>query len=392
MEVQNRCKMAKLHLTDLSIRKLPLSPGTTYYWDSYTRGFGLRVSKTAKTFVVLTGSGRRETIGRYPDLKLAEARAEASRILAERTLGNLRPTRRAFDDARNEFLKECERKNRALTVRDYRRLLARHYPYKREALADITPDDIRRRLMALAETPSERIHAFTAGRAFFRWCVRQRYIDRSPMEHMQLPSKPNARDRILSDDELKAVYTAALKTPYPFGPIVQLLILTGQRRGEIGALRWEYVEDDTITLPASATKNRRQHTFPIGTMATSVIQGLPRLSKEYLFPAARAHVKGKPTTSFNGWPKAKVDLDERCDIQGWTLHDLRRTFSSNMAALGVAPHVTEKLLNHVSGTVSGVAAVYNRYRYLPEMREAIDAWETRLQSLIGRTYTRLAHR
>ena len=177
----------------------------------------------------------------------------------------------------------------------------------------------------------------------------------------------------------------AVKTPYPFGFIVMLLILTGQRRGEIAALKWSYinVDDRTITLPAEATKNRRQHTFPFGQGVADILEGMPQLG-DYLFPASREHVRGKPTTVFNGWPKAKAQLDAKLEnVEPWTLHDLRRTFSTGLAALGIAQVVVEKLLNHVSGgALSPIAQVYNRHSYMAEMRAAIEAWEDKLATLV----------
>ena len=163
---------------------------------------------------------------------------------------------------------------------------------------------------------------------------------------------------------------------YPYGTIVRLLILTGQRSGETAALRWEWIGKDTITIPATVTKNGNATTFPIGTMARALIHGIPHLGP-LLFPA-RGH-RDKP---FVGFGVSKIALD-RCGVENFTHHDLRRTFATNLAALGTPIHVTEKLLNHISGTVSGVAAIYNRHAYLDEMRAAIDAWEKRLSVILA---------
>ena len=216
------------------------------------------------------------------------------------------------------------------------------------------------------------------------WCERRFYLKSSPCARLQAPGAVTTRERVLTDAELAAVLLQARKTPYPFGAIVELLILTGQRRGEIAALRWEWIDDEakTITLPSSITKNKQAHTFPYGDLASAVIAAIPRLN-EYVFPAARDRLKHKPATIFNGWSKPKVAFDKACPIAAWTLHDLRRTFATNLAALGTPIHVTEKLLNHVSGTVSGVAAIYNRHAYLDEMRAAIDAWEKRLSVILA---------
>lgn len=371
----------KIALTDLAVKRFPIPEKTTYYWDKNTPGLGLRIGAGgARTFLVLLGSGQRHTIGRYPSVTLHEARGEARRKLGELALGRYRPESVAFDDAKALFLAACQSRNRPRTIADYRYHLNRHFKFGRRQLASISPQEISRVIDKLAATPSEQNHAYVTLRVFMRWAVRRHYLSHSPLDGMLLPSKRPARERVLADDELKAVFTTAANTSYPFGPIISLLVLTGQRRGEIAALRWEWIEE-TITLPASITKNKRQHSFPYGQAVKDVLASLP-FKEEYLFPASRDHVRGKPTTIFNGWQKAKVEFDKRLGIAPWTLHDLRRTFSSNMAALGVAPHITEKLLNHVSGTVSGVAAVYNRYAYVPEMRAAITLWEQKLESLV----------
>jgi integrase len=165
-----------------------------------------------------------------------------------------------------------------------------------------------------------------------------------------------------------------------FGTIVKLLLLTGQRRGEISALRSKYINraDRIITLPAELTKNKSQHSFPYGDL---VAQLLPDRDG-YLFPAAVPFVHERPTKVFNGWPKAKRTLDEASGVADWVLHDLRRTFATNLAELGVEPHIIEALINHKSGVISGVAATYNRARYMQPMRDAIAKWEGYLQQVL----------
>src|SRR5262249_49691614 len=157
-----------------------------------------------------------------------------------------------------------------------------------------------------------------------------------------LPSRVMARERVLEDAELVAVYRAAETMGYPFGRIVQSCILTGQRRGEIAALRWEHINkaERTITLPPSLTKNNRQHTFPYGDMAAAVLEAIPVFECAFLFPARR-----NDAAPFSGWSKSKVTLDRKCGISEWTLHDLRRTFATNLAGLDISPHVVERLLN-----------------------------------------------
>lgn len=381
--------MPRTQLTNLAIKRFPTpSNGTSTYWDTHTKGLGLRVGAGgARTFIVLIDSGRRRSLGRYPTIKLADARTEAARILAEKTLGKIRPLHMAFDDAKDQFLTECEKRNKPRTVQDYARLLKRHYPYGRKSIADITTHELVRRLNQLNDVPSEKHHAFTAGRAFFHWCIRNHIIDRSPLEPISVPPKRSSRDRVLSDDELKAVYETTRGSDNTFHNIVALLTLTGQRRGEIAALEWDWVDVDarTITLPATLTKNKRVHSFPYSDAVAEVLDIIPRIYKSpYVFPAARDRFKDKPATVFNGWGKPKAMFDTECGVTNWTLHDLRRTLSTNWAALQIPQVVTEKYLNHLSGgTQSPIAQVYNRYSYFKEMQEAVAIWEAHLASIIG---------
>ena len=377
--------MPKIRLTDLALKKLATPEcGQTTYWDHTLSGFGVRVSQGgSKTFVAMFGHDRRRvTLGRYPVVSLAEARKEARRRIAEHTLGRTPTTNTSFADARARFLEAAARRNRPRTVYDYRRLLNRHFKFGTTPLAAVTAADIARRIDRLKKTPSEANHAFTAARAFFNWAYRNHYIETNPIARMTMPAGSSSRDRVLSDDELAAVYKTAIAYPYPFGHIVQLLILTGQRRGEIAALQWDWIEDGSIHFPATIAKNNRAHVLPLGHVASTLVENLPEMHEEYVFPASRSHVRGKPTTIFNGWQKGKAMFDKICPAVDWTLHDLRRTFATNLAALGTPIHVSEKLLNHISGSVSGVAAVYNRHSYMDEMREALAAWEAKLAILL----------
>ena len=189
---------------------------------------------------------------------------------------------------------------------------------------------------------------------------------------MQAPPACTPRDRILTDDELKRVWLTAGDDTY--GKIVKLLILTGQRRGEITGLIGGMIGTDTITLPSDYTKNGRQHVLPLGAMVKDVL-GRPLPPDVLYFPA-----RGRETP-FNGFSKGKAQLDERCGFSDWTVHDLRRTFASGLASLGVQLPVIERLLNHVSGSFGGIVGVYQRYDFFPEMEAAIDRWEGHIHSL-----------
>ena len=319
-------------------------------------------------------------------MNLATARAEAKRLLAEKTLGKIRPTHSAFDDAKTDYLAYCTERVKAgtmkpRTLKDYTRLL-KLFPFGRQSVADIAARDIIQRLKPLP--PSEKHHAFTAARRFFRYSVQNHIIDRSPMESMAPPPAGISRERVLTEDELRGVYKTARAGTTNFHRITALLCLTGQRKNEIAHLEWQWIEEDLVTLPSWLTKNKRTHTFPIGPEARKMIDGIPRLvGNPHLFPAARDRMKGKPATVFNGFSKAKAAFDKECGIKGWQLRDLRRTMSTYMAELQIPQVHVEKLLNHVSGgTQSPIAQVYNRYSYLEEMREAVLKWEAYLGTLL----------
>jgi len=369
----------KLRLTDMAIKKLPLPEDSQVtHWDTLTPAFGLRCSKKSKSFVVMYGPKRQlKTIGRYPNITLADARSAAKRFFVEYEAGAFSEPAKSvsFEMAKDRFLADCRGRNKPRTVADYKRLLGKHFRF-RSAIGDITRQQIMKVITGLSDTPSERSHAYVAIRTMMNWCVRHGLIEQSVVPAIKHGGE--ARARVLNEEELRQVFEQARQTPYPFGPIVQLLVLTGQRRSEIGLLRSAWIRDDLIVFPEGFSKNKREHQFPVTPLVREVLKELPQAG-EYLFHAASDHDK-----PFTGWAYHKAKFDkELSGVAPYTLHDLRRTFSTIHAQLGTPIHVTERLLNHVTGTVSGVAAVYNRHSYLPEMRAAQEAYEAFVSDLVA---------
>lgn len=368
----------KKSLTDQQIKNLR-SPerGQKTYYDKALPGFGVRVSQGGtKTFVVVYGLNRqRRSIGRYPEMSLAEARARAkgiqSEFALESPLEHIKPEI-SYQDARRMFLEDSETRNKPRTVGEYRRLLHRHFGFN-GPLDEIDRHAILRRLDKLKGTPAEQQHAFVAIRTLMNWCWKRGYIEASPVPPLTFKQRP--RDRVLSDDELVSIWRHAGAIGYPFGSIVQLLILTGQRRGEIVNLRRSWIGKDTIIFPAAFVKNSREHALPLTESVRHIVDKLPETA-DLLFPSRLSDAK-----PFDGFSRAKRNFDRDILVSPYTLHDLRRTFSSNLARLGTPIHVTEKLLNHISGTVSGISAVYNRYSYLDEMRAAMQRHDDFLAEL-----------
>lgn len=228
-------------------------------------------------------------------------------------------------------------------------------------------------------SPSTANHALAVLRKMFQWGVEQGHLERSPCAGLGMPAQVISRDRILSDGELSRVRKAADEMGYPFGPMIQLLILTAQRRGEVVGLRWSEINTKAMewTLPNGRTKSARPHVVPLSGAAAELLARLPRLHDVLVFPARG---KDNPASGFSKW---KGELDERSGVVDWRIHDLRRTAASGMAQLAVPPHIIERVLNHTTGTLGGVARIYNRYGYLAEMRLALERWSERVTTLIS---------
>jgi integrase len=244
-------------------------------------------------------------------------------------------------------------------------------------LPDITTEQLTDVIDDLVDdTPSAANHLHVAAKTFFNWAASRRrsYIKHSPLFGLEKPAEEGEREHILNDDELVAVHLAAQKLGYPFGYIVLICIHTGLRRGEVRSLKWSYVTDDYITLPGEITKNGHTHTLP--NLIADKLALIPQTS-ELLFPS-------EVGTPFSAWSKNKRKFDRLCGVTDWTLHDLRRTFATNMARWEIAsPETTDRLLNHVSGSQSKISKIYNRWHYLPQMKAALTAYETKLAALIA---------
>jgi integrase len=366
--------MPVIHFTDIAVSALR-TPGT--YYDESTPAFGIRVGKNRKTWFVIRGRERLRTdVGRYPVTSLAEARKDAKKLLLERPTKNANiKFSAAYDQYRAEHL--ATRKPR--TQAEYKRLLDKYFvpKFATKRLAELTYETVVACVKHASK--SEAAHALVVCRAFLRWCVRppRRYIQHSPLEGVQI-KQGAPRKRVLKPDELKIVWEAALAQGYPHGTIVQLLIATGQRRGEISNLRWPWIneKEQTITLPDWLTKNHREHTFPYDGVVSAILAAIPRRnSTDLLFPSTRSDER-----PLSGWSKYKKELGD--GVAPWRLHDLRRTYRTTHAQLGTPREIGERLINHAAGVATDVELVYDVYKYLPEMRIAAGRLEQYLEELV----------
>jgi integrase len=382
-------------LTPKTIDALPPAEGKRYeVRDRLLPGLHLRVSATGgKVFYVakrLNGRMRRFKIGSYPILSLHDAREKARGLLRAIELG--RYVEKTDEEARRtptlgeivpQFI-ELYAKQRNRDWKGSESVLLKFSSlYSRQIDAIKRADVVRVLDLIIANgTPTRANRALAAFKKLMNWCVDRGVIEHSPVVHLRMPSKEVVRERVLTADELRLCWTEAEREGYPFAPCVQLLMLTGQRRGEVSGMRWSELdlENATWTIPASRAKNGCTHLVPLSPLAKQIISSLPRfLGSDYVFTTTGT----SPISGF-GRLKDRLDAAFGTGAEEWRFHDLRRTVATNLAMLRVPPHVIEAVLNHKSGIVSGVAAVYNRHAYLEEKREALGQWSEKLEELVSR--------
>jgi integrase len=388
--------MPRIRLTKSAIDALPTPPLDVVYWDVGLPGFGVKVTPTGrKVFVVLYRMGgagsklRKYTIGPYGRVRLHQARLAAQRVFAARLEGRdpagekREAKRRVVADRVEELLETfiTQRLSQNRSAGELARLLRREVgkAWNGRSIHEISKRDVVEVISAIEQrgAPIAANKTLKSIKTFLRWCVGRAVLDQSPAEGVPLPAKEVARDRVLDDQELAQVILAAQKIGGPYGGIVELLALTGQRREEVAQLRWEELdlEQRVWTLPKSRTKNAKAHVVHLSEQSMAVLKRADRQG-----PLVFSRRGNKPFQEFS---RAKLQLDQLSGVSGWRLHDLRRTCVSGMAGLGIAPHVADKILNHQSGTISGVAAVYQRHEFLTERREALERWGSHVARIVS---------
>jgi integrase len=364
----------KARLTDIAVRALKPTETHVTTWDTVTPGFGIRTGLRSKTWTVMRGHTReRITIGRYPDMSLAEARTEAKKILSTVSVG-AKPPSLTFREARDEFLRENYREAKPITLKQMTWQLTRHFrAFDAQKLGKITDVDIKRELDKFSSTPSNQLHAYRALRTMMLWCKRppRRYITSTPLEGYEPPAKDRKRTRILTDKELRAVWVA---TDGATRRVFRLMLLWGTRNGETCAIRRSWVQDDTLTIPASHAKNGKAHIISLLPMARDILDSIPDTG-DFYFPGQRHdHINPGSIKKLHG------DVKRDSGTSGWTPHDLRRTARSTWSRLRIPVEVCEALLNH---SPPRLLQIYDQWDYLPEKREALEKWEAFLHTLLA---------
>jgi integrase len=379
--------MPRAKLTKSVIDALPNSQTDTVYWDAALPSFGVKVTpKGRKVFIVLYRTGgagsklRKYTVGPYGRITLHQARIAAQKVFAARLEGRdpaaeKRERKRRVVADRVEDLLEAfidQRLSQNRSGAEIARLLRREMgkAWVGRSIHEIGKRDVVEVISAIEQrgAPVAANKTLKSIKTFLRWCVGRAVLDQSPAEDVPLPTKEVPRDRVLSDEELAKIILAARQIDDRYGAIVELLALTGQRREEVAQLAWDELDltQRVWTIPKSRTKNAKPHIVQLSDQSITVLKRITKQS-----PHVFAIHQGRP---FQDFAVAKRKLDELSQVTGWHLHDLRRTCVSGMARLGIVPHVADKILNHQSGTISGVAAVYQRHEFLRERKDALERW------------------
>jgi integrase len=391
-----------MKLSQTAVAKLALPAGATdkIFFDDDLPGFGLRIrAGGSRKWIVQyphpgTGKQVRDTLGSAAVLGLDEARKKARKVLVAVDDGKdpkaEKATKRAasgliFAAQVDAYLDARQADLKARSLEDTTRYLRQHWkPLHGMAVGSITRAIVAERLRAISKEngPIAADRARSALSKFYAWLIGEGLAEGNPVIGTNKSGEAVGRERVLTDAELVAIWQATTDAG-AFGRIVRLLMLTAQRRDEIGSLAWPEIShtDDSakalIALPAARTKNSRPHDVPLSGLACDVVKDQPRV-------VGRSLVFGEGEGGFSGWSRSKARLDEACSVTDWTLHDLRRTAATRMATLGVLPHVIEAVLNHISGHKAGVAGIYNRATYAAEKRAALDLWANHVMVIVAK--------
>lgn len=372
---------------------LPPGKNDKIFFDQDVRGLGLRVrADGGRTWIFqywFGGRARKVTLGRWPKLSANAAREMVKGVggLASKVgMGRdpaaekdeARAVKLTFGEAAELYLAFKADSLRPRSLVEVRHHLNGHAkPLHGIPLKNLTRENVADLLRGITKASgpfaSNRTRASIV--ALLTWATKEGKVDFNVAAATN-KQEERSRDRVLSDDELSRIWAALPESNY--GDIIKVLILTGQRREEISALRWSEIDlkKKVIGLPKERTKNGRAHTVPISEPVIAIIKKIPKTTGDFVFGTG---------AGFSGYGKSKKRLDGLLpDMSPWIVHDLRRTVVTGMGSIGVLPHVVEAVVNHVSGHKGGVAGVYNHATYEPEKRAALDKWAVHVLKLLAK--------
>lgn len=410
-----------MRLTEEEVAVLSCAPGQKdrLVFDDALPGLALRITAAGRKFFLaqytIGGQRRRVPIGQWGAVTLKAARLAARGILGDVAKGQdvaqvraIARKAKAADTAANKLTLAAlleqwdalvlaqQRKNyRYEAVRAVKAAFLDHLERRADALSR---DVALAALDALAKDGKAAMAGRTLAyaRACYTWATKRGLVASNPFLALPIGSGTVSRDRVLTSGEVALVWQAAGTTAFPFGPLVRLLLLTAQRREEVAGMAWSELSADGAvwTIPKERAKNGKAHIVHLAPAVRAILAAVPRFARtdeagQILTSDLVFTTNGR--TPVSGFSRAKLKLDETIEaarakvaaeagqnvpapLPGWRLHDFRRTAVTWMAENGIPPHVADKLLNHVQGTISGVAAVYQRGQFLAERKAALEAW------------------
>ena len=378
--------------TDISNRTIDLARSAAeleqkriYLRDQTLKGFvALITPKGSISFLVEYrhgGKQHRIKIGRLGPLTAKEAREEARQALARAHSGENVTAPKShsttFAEALDMYLERAGKGKR--TWKEVERIMKYDAlpAWKNTPVSEIRHHHVAQLIDEVQQrTQSGARILFANLRPMFRWLVERNLIEQNPTSDLKAPAAQKSRDRVLTDKELKQVWNACTLDWWPFGPIFRLLILTGARENEVAGMSIDELQGDEWIISAERTKNGIEHVVHLSPLAMETLAAYP--------PAGDLVFSTTGYSAPSGFSKAKRRIDQELpDIPHWRIHDLRRTFSSGLARLGVEPHITERCINHLTGSQSGVQGTYQRYRYMDDRKAAFNRWGAHIQKLVG---------
>jgi integrase len=396
-----------IKLTQSAVDKLKIpAEGRIIVWDRLLPGFGLRLGAPSKrskqgtrTWVAMfrcRGRSIMQTLASQAQVQnvrqaremardsMLKARAGINPVEARRRLQEAERDTIRFRDLVEIYLdRHARSRQKPTTLAETRRQLAKDVTsvWGSWDVTTITEADVRRlrdKVHARAPVQSNRIMQHL--KALFSWAEAERYIAVDPSAKVRPITEVKPRDRWLDDVEIVRFWHGCEQLGWPYGPLAQMLLVTGQRRDEVAEM--ERTEIDlarrTWTIPARRAKNGTEHEVALSALAVEILINVPRIGDRWVFT-----MTGEKPVS--GWSTAKAKLDRLVgEMPEWRLHDLRRSCATGMAKLGIRAEVCDRILNHAGGSVvKGVAAVYNRFEYLNERRTALEAWSAHIERLLA---------
>jgi len=394
----------KMKLTDRAVTRLKLpASGKLDVWDLTLPAFGIQLRATGRRAWIIavrrpgSATTSRIKIGDPATMPLADARARAQALMrdpgglakSDPEPGEIDPDSLSGDSRVTDVIAGFIQRDQRPRNRSWKAVeqILRHdlTDWYGRPLRTITKADVLRVLDRVLDRGKPIMANLLLAhiKRMFNWAVERDLLEASPAGDVRPPSPKIDRERVLTDSELREVWHGCDRLGWPFGALVQLLMLTAQREGEVATMRWSDLDLESAiwTLDSSQTKAKRPHLIPLAPAVVRLLEQLPRFADcDLVFPATRTG-NARPVSGFS---KVKIRLDRICGVQHWVFHDLRRTTATAMAMLKVPPHVAEKIINHgATRTVGPMAKIYQRYDYLDERREALELWAETLARIIA---------